>query len=42
MRANKLREIWATGETAVNGWLHIPSSWSAEVMAHAGWDSLTS
>ncbi len=41
MRANKLREIWAAGETAVNGWLHIPSSWSAEVMAHAGWDSLT-
>ncbi len=41
MRVNKLREIWAEGGTAVNGWLHIPSSWSAEVMAHAGWDSLT-
>ena len=41
MRANKLREIWAAGGTAVNGWLHIPSSWSAEVMAHAGWDSVT-
>ncbi len=41
MRVNKLREIWAKGDTAVNGWLHIPSSWSAEVMAHAGWDSLT-
>jgi 4-hydroxy-2-oxoheptanedioate aldolase len=41
MRANKLREIWAGGGTAVNGWLHIPSSWSAEVMAHAGWDSVT-
>ncbi len=41
MRTNKLREIWAEGGTAVNGWLHIPSSWSAEVMAHAGWDSVT-
>lgn len=41
MRPNRLRTIWAEGGTAVNGWLHIPSSWSAEVMAHAGWDSLT-
>jgi 4-hydroxy-2-oxoheptanedioate aldolase len=24
----------------LNGWLTIPSSWSAEVMAHQGWDSL--
>ena len=41
MRTNNLRSIWAEGGTAVNGWLHIPSSWSAEVMAHAGWDSVT-
>lgn len=41
MRANKLREIWANGGTAVNAWLHIPSSWSAEIMTHAGWDSVT-
>jgi 4-hydroxy-2-oxoheptanedioate aldolase len=41
MRENKLRKTWAKGETAINGWLHIPSSWSAEIMAHAGWDSLT-
>jgi 4-hydroxy-2-oxoheptanedioate aldolase len=41
MRVNKLREIWADGGTAVNGWLHIPSSWSAEVMAHTGFDSIT-
>ena len=25
----------------INGWLQIPSSFSAEVMAHQGWDSLT-
>ena len=41
MRANRLREIWAKGEAAVNGWLAIPSAFSAEVMAHQGFDSLT-
>lgn len=41
MRKNKLREIWAAGGYAVNGWLAVPNSFSAEVMAHAGWDSLT-
>ncbi|WP_420641507.1 HpcH/HpaI aldolase family protein [Candidatus Leptofilum sp.] len=41
MRPNRLRVLLAEGKTAVNGWLHIPSSWSAEVMAHAGWDSVT-
>lgn len=41
MRENRLRTIWQEGGTVVNGWLHVPSSFSAEVMAHAGWDSLT-
>ena len=41
MRENTLKTIWKNGGYAVNGWLHIPSSWSAEVMAHVGWDSLT-
>ena len=41
MRGNRLRKIWREGGTVVNGWLHVPSSFSAEVMAHAGWDSLT-
>ena len=41
MRKNTLREIWGRGEAAVNGWLAIPSSFSAEVMAHQGFDSLT-
>ena len=40
MRKNKIRSIWQEGGAALNGWLHIPSSWSAEVMAHQGWDSL--
>ncbi len=41
MRENRLRAIWREGGVVVNGWLHVPSSFSAEVMAHAGWDSLT-
>ena len=41
MRENTLRAIWSRGETVVNGWLAIPSAFSAEVMAHQGFDSLT-
>jgi 4-hydroxy-2-oxoheptanedioate aldolase len=41
VRPNTLRAIWARGEAAVNGWLSIPSAFSAEVMAHQGFDSLT-
>jgi len=41
MRENKIRSIWAAGGVVINGWLHLASSFSAEVMAHAGWDSLT-
>ena len=41
MRENRIKAMWQEGEAVVNGWLHIPSSFSAEVMAHQGWDSLT-
>jgi 4-hydroxy-2-oxoheptanedioate aldolase len=41
MRQNWLRETWKSGGAAVNGWLAIPNSFSAETMAHQGWDSLT-
>jgi 4-hydroxy-2-oxoheptanedioate aldolase len=41
MRDNTLRQAWAAGRRTVNGWLSIPSSFAAEVMAHQGWDSLT-
>lgn len=41
MQANKIKQIWKSGGVVINGWLHIPSTWSAEVMAHAGWDSIT-
>jgi len=36
-----LRTIWSGDGTVINGWLHVPSSFCAEVMAHAGYDSLT-
>ena len=39
--ANKVKEIWKSGKVAVNGWLAIPSGFSAEVMAQCGFDSVT-
>jgi 4-hydroxy-2-oxoheptanedioate aldolase len=39
--SNKLRARLAAGKAAVNGWLAIPSGFSAEVMAQCGWDSVT-
>jgi 4-hydroxy-2-oxoheptanedioate aldolase len=41
MRPNNLRTVWQAGGAVVNGWLAIANSFSAEVMAHQGWDSLT-
>lgn len=41
MRENKLRTLWANDQAAVNGWLAIANSFSAETMAHQGWDTLT-
>lgn len=41
MRENRLRTLWAQDQAAVNGWLAVPNGFSAEVMAHQGWDTLT-
>ena len=41
MRQNGVREIWGSGGKVVNGWLGIPNSFSAEVMANTDLDSLT-
>jgi len=41
MRENTIRSLWGEGKAAVNGWCAIPSSFSAETMAHQGWDSVT-
>jgi 4-hydroxy-2-oxoheptanedioate aldolase len=41
MRENGLRALWAAGGAAINGWLAIANSFSAETMAQQGWDALT-
>jgi 4-hydroxy-2-oxoheptanedioate aldolase len=41
MRENLIRTMWQQGKPVINGWLAIPNVFSAETMAHAGWDSLT-
>ena len=41
MRENRLRTLWAEGKPALNGWLALPDSFSAELMAHQGFDALT-
>ena len=39
--ANRLKARLDAGKACVNGWLAIPSGFSAEVMAGCGWDSVT-
>jgi 4-hydroxy-2-oxoheptanedioate aldolase len=41
MRENRLRTLWKADKAAINGWLAVPSAFSAEVLAHQGWDTLT-
>lgn len=41
MRQNKVKELWGSGGTAINAWLAIPSSYSAEVVGHSGFDVVT-
>jgi 4-hydroxy-2-oxoheptanedioate aldolase len=40
-RENRLRGLWSDGRAAVNGWLAVANGFSAETMAHQGWDTLT-
>ncbi len=39
--ANNVKKVWASGKAVVNGWLAIPSGFSAEVIAQCGFDSVT-
>lgn len=41
MRVNRIKQRIAKGEGVINGWLSMPCAFSAEIMAHQGWDSLT-
>ncbi|MBE7183230.1 MAG: 2,4-dihydroxyhept-2-ene-1,7-dioic acid aldolase [Methylobacterium mesophilicum] len=38
---NRLKSLLQEGTLCKNGWLSIPSGFSAELMARAGWDSIT-
>ena len=41
MRPNKIQQAWADGRAAVNVFLCVPSSFSAEIMASLDWDGIT-
>ena len=41
MKKNKLKELFKSGKPIINSWLSVPSSFSAEIMANQGWDSVT-
>ena len=38
MRPNAMKAKWSRGEVTYGGWLTIPSPYSAEIMAHQGFD----
>src|SRR5882757_3220149 len=39
--ANDIKRLLASGKAVMNGWLVIPSGFSAEVMAQCGFDAIT-
>ncbi|PIE16274.1 MAG: 2,4-dihydroxyhept-2-ene-1,7-dioic acid aldolase [Rhodobacterales bacterium] len=41
MQKNKLKQLWAAGKPAVNGWCSIGNPFTAEIMAAQGYDSVT-
>ncbi|MCC7321794.1 MAG: 2,4-dihydroxyhept-2-ene-1,7-dioic acid aldolase [Rubellimicrobium sp.] len=41
MAINRLHDIWRQGRPALNGWLSIGNSFTAEIMAAQGYDTLT-
>ncbi len=41
MRQNALRKAFKEGANTINGWLGLPCTMSAEVVAHAGFESVT-
>lgn len=40
MIRNKLKQAWSDGRPTINGWLSIASSFTAEIMAAQGYDSI--
>jgi 4-hydroxy-2-oxoheptanedioate aldolase len=40
MRPNKIKQMWRDGKCATLGWLSVAHGYTAEVMAHQGFDAL--
>ncbi|MGH2400216.1 MAG: HpcH/HpaI aldolase family protein, partial [bacterium] len=38
MRENRVKRMWEASQPELGGWLTVPSSFSAEIFAHAGFD----
>jgi len=41
MIANRLKQLWAEGKPTINGWCSIGNTFTAEIMAAQGYDSVT-
>ena len=41
MIKNRLKQLWADGKPTINGWCSIGNSFTAEIMAAQGYDSVT-
>jgi 4-hydroxy-2-oxoheptanedioate aldolase len=41
MKVNRVKELWKNNQAAIGGWLTLANGFSAEIMAHQGWDVLT-
>ncbi len=41
MKNHQLIKAWENKQTTLNGWLSMPEAFSAEIMSHQGFDSLT-
>ncbi len=38
---NRIKQLWKPGKTVINGWLTIPSAFTAEIMSVQGYDTIT-
>jgi len=41
VKKNRLKEIWAAGRPVLNGWLSVSNTFTAEIMAAQGFDSVS-
>jgi len=41
MRANGIKQLWDNNQPVVNGWASIANTFSAEILAASGFDSVT-